>query len=355
MKFDISIISTAKHTYYDLSHSISHERVKIYFAMYRSIFYGILLTFLFFFGSLIYILKKSMSKEFLLVIPHIEKRYFLLSLLSMFLYHTFDNLRLFVLSRAMNLRYSFLYGYMISFINTFGATITPAHVGGEFMSLYTLSRKGGKLHKVMSIVTMKTLTGSLFFLIALPYVLYYLYKNPNHSIRVLMVFAFFLLLVLLLYVPLRFFSKKKVAENSKIIQKIKYTLKRYLVVSKIFLRDKKLSLIVASFSSIMLYLCFLSSGAFLIKGLNEEASFLTFIEHQFTLLYAIFLSPTPGGSGVGEIGALYAFELFLDASLLGGFSLLWRFITQYLSAIIGGVCLFILLLKDSHKMKKAIP
>lgn len=311
------------------------------------------MTLIFIFLSLIYIAKKSLTKEFWLFILHMEKKYFLLSLLFMLLYHTFDNIRLFVLSRAMNIKYSFLYGYIISFINTFGATITPAHMGGEFMSIYTLSRKGGKLHKVISIITMKTLTGAVFFIMALPYLLYHLYRNPSHSLRILMVFAFFLLLILFAYALLRLFSKREVGKNSKITQKIKYTFKRYLVVSKIFLRDKKTSLFIASFSSVLLYLCFLSSGAFLIKGLNKEANFLPLIEHQLILLYAIFLSPTPGGSGVGEVGALYAFEVFLDVGLLGGFSLFWRFITQYLSAIIGGICLFILLLRDSKGFKNA--
>jgi len=90
--------------------------------MYRSIFYGIILTLLFVLGSLVYIVKKTLTKDFLGVFAHIDKRYLILSLLFMFLYHTFDNLRLFVLSRAMNLKYSFFYGYIISFINTFGAS-----------------------------------------------------------------------------------------------------------------------------------------------------------------------------------------------------------------------------------------
>lgn len=162
--------------------------------MHRSIFYGILLTLLFVLGSLLYILKKFFTKDFFLVFLQVDKKYLLLSLLSMFLYHTFDNLRLFILSRAMNLSYPFLYGYVVSFINTFGATITPAHMGGEFMSMYTLSRKGGKLHKVMSIVTMKTLTGTAFFLLALPYALYHLYRNPTHSLRIILILVFFFLL-----------------------------------------------------------------------------------------------------------------------------------------------------------------
>lgn len=321
--------------------------------MLRSLIYGIALTLFFVVASLIYILKKSVSKDILVVFFHIDKGYLFLSVFAIFLYHTFDNLRLFVLSRAMNLRYSFFYGYVISLINTFGATITPAHMGGEFMSLYTLSRKGGRFHKVMSIVTMKTLTGMAFFLLAFPYVLFYLYKHPKTSLRILTILVLFFLAFFAFYLVFKVLSKRKSVENSKITQKIKYTLKRYIVVSRMFLKDKKFSLLMASVSSIFLYVCFLASGAFLVKGLNADASFFKAMEHQLMLLYAIFLSPTPGGSGVGEVGAFYAFDVFLDVGLLGGFSILWRFITQYLSALMGGFLLIFLIFKDSKRLKNA--
>ncbi|MFN3265116.1 MAG: flippase-like domain-containing protein, partial [Aquificaceae bacterium] len=185
------------------------------------------------------------------------------------------------------------------------------------------------------------------------YVLLHLYRNPSHGVRIIYILLFFFLLGLLIYALFRLFSNRRTAENQRFVQKFKYTLKRYVVVSRIFLRDKKGSILVACVSSVLLYLSFLASGAFLLKSLNPAPYLITLMEHQLMLLYAIFLSPTPGGSGVGEVGALYAFEPFLELSLLGGFSLLWRFITQYLSAIIGGILLALLLLKDARRFRNA--
>ncbi len=321
--------------------------------MHRSIFYGLFLTLLVVGGSVFYIVKKAFSKEFFAVLMQADKRYILISVFFMLLYHTFDNLRLFVLARTMKLRYTFFYGYVVSFINTFGATITPAHLGGEFMSLYTLSRKGGKLHKVMSIVTMKTITGLTFFLIAFPYAGYQMYKNPQDAIRLFYVVAFFVLLGLFLYGAIRFFIRKNHTGNRKLSLKIKYTLKRYLVVLRLFLRKGRGGILGACLSSFMLYVCFLLSGAFLIKSFNQEAELIRVVESQLLLLYAIFISPTPGGSGVGEVGALYVFEPFLGLGLLGGFSILWRFITQYLSAMVGGILLSLMLLIDAKKFRNA--
>lgn len=320
-----------------------------------SILYGIILTFLFVAGSVAYIAKKTFSEDFLSLLLRADKKYLLLSVFFMFLYHSFDNLRLYVLSRAMKLRYSFLYGYAVSLINTFGATITPAHMGGEFMSIYTLSRRGGKLHKVMSIVTMKTLTGATFFILALPYLFLHLYRNPSQGIKILYLFLFFLFLGLGVYALFRMFVNKNRDEGGGFLQRMRYTLRRYLVVSRMFLRDKKDSLFLASLSSVLLYISFLASGAFLLKSFNPEPNVLEVMEQQLLLLYAIFISPTPGGSGVGEVGALHVFEPFLEAGVLGGFSILWRFVTQYFSAIVGGILLAFMLLRDARRLRNARP
>ena len=109
-------------------------------------------------------------------------------------------------------------------------------------------------------------------------------------------------------------------------------------------------ILLATLSSVLLYVCFLLSGAFLLSAFEPSVSFSKAVLSQIALLYAIFLSPTPGGSGVGEVGGLEVFSGFLSAYALGSFVILWRFSTQYLSAIIGGVLFFSLLFKDAKAM-----
>ncbi|MEZ0361768.1 MAG: flippase-like domain-containing protein [Hydrogenobacter sp.] len=318
--------------------------------MYRSILYGSLITILIIFATALYILKKTFSKELLNILFLLEKRYIILALLSMFFYHTFDNIRLFVLSRAMGMKYSFAYGYVISLINTFGATVTPAHLGGEFLSIYTLMRKGGQLHKVMSVVTMKTLTGASFFILAFPLTVYALFKNPSQAKDLLELVAIVLTIAGTLYVFLRIFLRKN-SSNGKFTAKIKNTLKRYAVTMKIFLRDKKRYILGAVVSSVLLYISFLSVGVFLVKAFHADVDTLSIFLNQLFLVYALFISPTPGGSGVGELGALSVFSPFLEPFILGIFALIWRFVSQYLSALIGGILLSALILIDTKKLK----
>ncbi len=318
--------------------------------MYKSMLYGSVLTAIIIALSAVYILKRTFSREVIGVFFLVEKRYLLLALLSMFFYHTFDNVRLFVLSRAMGLKYSFFYGYIVSLINTFGATVTPAHVGGEFVSLYALMRRGGQLHKVMSVVTMKTLTGVSFFVVALPLTLYTLAKNPSQAKDLLLLLGIALTAASVLYISLRSFLRRN-SEEGKFSSKIKNTLRRYIVTMRMFLRDKKKYIFCAIVSSVLLYISFLAVGTFLVKAFNPEANSCSVFVDQLFLVYALFISPTPGGSGVGELGALSVFSPFLNPVEVGVFALLWRFISQYLSALIGSVLLSILLLIDSRRLK----
>jgi uncharacterized protein (TIRG00374 family) len=65
--------------------------------------------------------------------------------------------------------------------------------------------------------------------------------------------------------------------------------------------------LLAVLLSIALYLSFLAIGAALLKAFNPSVSIVEVFIHQLPLLYAIFMSPTPGGSGVGEFGAIPVF------------------------------------------------
>ena len=216
------------------------------------------------------------------------------------------------------------------------------------MSLYTLSRKGGRLHKVMSVVVMKTLTGMVFFVFLSSLLVYYFYKHTQEAVKLFVILVVLGLLSLLVYKVFKYLFDRSKDENQSLMLKVKYTLKRFIIVSRLFLRNKKMHILLATLSSVLLYVCFLLSGAFLLSAFEPSVSFSKAVFSQIALLYAIFLSPTPGGSGVGEVGGLEVFSGFLPAYMLGSFVILWRFITQYLSAIIGGVLFFYLLFKDAR-------
>jgi uncharacterized protein (TIRG00374 family) len=98
-----------------------------------------------------------------------------------------------------------------------------------------------------------------------------------------------------------------------------------------------------------MYSSLLFTGIFLVKAFNDNASIKEVFLAQLPLIYAIFMSPTPGGSGIGEIGALSVFNTFINVNYIGIFAILWRIISQYLGASIGGILFLLMLLKDIYK------
>ena len=298
--------------------------------------------------SIFYVIYKTFNKYTIDVLYKLNFRYVLLALLLSFLYQTFDVLRLFTLSKALNVRYPIFYGYIISFINTFAATVTPLHIGGELASVYMLKRRGVHLHKTMSIVTMKTLSGMFFFILAFPITAFYLYQKPKLGLDVLKIFLVSFGIGLLIYIGAKLFFKSNILSDKRKLN-IKYTLRKYVATLRIFLRIKKSSVFLAFFYSVMLYITFLSIAPVLIKAFGKNVDVLTSMLRQLGLLYGIYMSPTPGGAGVGEIGGLEVFKAYLSLYELGLFVILWRFVSQYFSAFIGWILFQIILIKDNEK------
>jgi len=318
--------------------------------MWKNLLTGLFLFTLILGLSLFYLAYRYFPKDLLETLFSLNKGYLLASLLTLFLFHTFDTLRVIILARALKVHYPLFYGYLVSFVNTFGATITPAHLGGEFLPLYTLSRKGGHFYQILTIITMKGLSGFFFYLLFFPLTLKSLFENPKQAKEFLAIVGVLLLLSLAVYFFYSLILKKDRGLKKNLKKRLKRTFFKYYLTCKIFFKTKKKTFFLAILLSLLMYFAYLLEGVFLLKAFNPEVDELKVFLDQLPLLYAIFISPTPGGSGVGEIGALPIFSPYLPEELLGVFVLLWRLITQYFSAFLGGLIFLGMLLQDLKKL-----
>ena len=319
--------------------------------MIKRILQGILITTLIILLSFLYLAYRYFPKDVWEVLLALDKKALLLSFFFLLLFHTLDMLRVIVIARSIGLYYSIYYGYLVSFVNTFGATVTPAHLGGEFLPLYTLSRKGGEIYKIATVVTLKGLSGLLFYLFFLPFTVKALFSSPKLAKELLAIVLFILFLSLILYLGYLFLKDRRevVKKEKEFFSSIKRSFKRYVVTCRRFYRERKGIFLLSVLLSIGLYLSFLAIGAALLRAFNPSVSIVEVFIHQLPLLYAIFISPTPGGSGVGEFGAIPVFSQYLPEEYLGLFIILWRGLSQYLSALIGGIIFLIFLLRDVAK------
>jgi uncharacterized protein (TIRG00374 family) len=81
-------------------------------------------------------------------------------------------------------------------------------------------------------------------------------------------------------------------------------------------------------------------------GLGYGSYFWQAVVAQLVVHILMPFVPTPGGSGIGEVGFLYVYKSILpDVGVAGLLTLIWRFIDFYLGLLVGGVA-FILVMRD---------
>jgi len=308
--------------------------------------WGSVVTLLFVLGSFVFLIVKYNSTTDWSFLFNLDFRYLILCLILFFLYHSFDMLRLKTIAKGFGIRYSYKYAYATSFIATFGATVTPAHVGGELIIFYMLKRVGAKNHKIWGTILFKTVSGFSFFLIAFPIFIAYTISNEvilKKVAALLLILGFFSLISLPL---VKWFQKNE--RFSSLNRKLKL----YCISLIYFWKFKKRAFIQACIYSILLYLTFLSFAPALLKAFHIKFALLDIYLLQLPLIYAIFVSPTPGGSGVGELGGAAIFQGLVPPSVVGLFVILWRFFSQYLGATLGGLLFTYILYRDIKEKKE---
>lgn len=83
-----------------------------------------------------------------------------------------------------------------------------------------------------------------------------------------------------------------------------------------------------------------------VVGLGYGSYFWQAVVAQLVVHILMPFVPTPGGSGIGEVGFLYVYKSILpDVGVAGLLTLIWRFIDFYLGLLVGGAA-FILIMRD---------
>lgn len=89
-----------------------------------------------------------------------------------------------------------------------------------------------------------------------------------------------------------------------------------------------------------------------VVGLGYGPYFWKALVAQLVVHILMPFVPTPGGSGIGEIGFLYVYKSVLpDLGLAALLTLIWRFIDFYLGLLVGGGA-FLLVMRDFNRLPR---
>lgn len=290
----------------------------------------------------------------------IKYEFFLIAIFLNILYWVLWGARLRILSRAMDkkVKIGFLESIKIVIANLFLACITPSMAGGEPVRIHLLKKNGMSIGCSTATVLGERLLDAIFILAVVPIAVFIFKDKP--SIQFLSaglgigVIVFTLLLILFLYAIFRpervkaflIYISKKLGRFSKIRESEKKVIKKISDEVDEFhngftcFKEEKVALVEAGIITVLFWSTGFMIPSMILLGLGLEPFFIESYAAQILLLVIIMMPTTPGSAGVAEIGIFGLYGVLIgtgQASLIGVFIILYRFITYHMNLITGAI------------------
>lgn len=245
--------------------------------------------------------------------------------------------------------------YRANLANLFIGAVTPSQSGGGPAQLFVLYKGGIPLAGGISVSIINFLATLIFFLIAAAFsVVIVKDRFSENVIRYLIQYGFvtfsglFLFFVFALWRPdllgklvdriSRLLEKTGTRFGNKLAKlghKAVNELDYYHATCTTFMRREPMLLVYSFIITIVMYTNKFTLGYFIMRGLGVEGDYLSVLGIQFLLLFILYFSPSPGGSGIAELSTAALMSTLMPVHLLPLFTLLNRFFLLYLPAALG--------------------
>ncbi len=283
-----------------------------------------------------------------------------LSFLLMFAAWLSQGFAFFLLSRAIGKRVGvfamlkvYLIGNFIGFVTPFGSGAPPAQI-------YFLTRTGFSSGEATAVAGTRALLSAWFFGLMGPIILIFFSRwlpigTWARVLRGTLVAIFIVTLFFLYFLwkpdklkrfvgslsSVRFLQKHIGVEKlehftMKLTEEIEKTHGNFLLI----FGKKPFAIMGAFICNIFSWVAVLAIVPILLIGLGWRGNFYSLIFREFILYCLVPFSPTPGGSGTAELGLAAILYSLVPKHILGVSIIMWRFITYYLTLIVGGLLFF---------------
>ncbi|AGB40845.1 hypothetical protein Halha_0879 [Halobacteroides halobius DSM 5150] len=295
--------------------------------------------------------------------------YLILAVVITLLMWTVGGLRIKLVTDAVGESISLLEAVKIFLLGAFVSNVTPFASGGGPAQIFLLHKRDRiSVGKSTTIIVVQFALRLLFFGVTTP-ILFLFFKefiNPGFiptqifNIAVLVAAGITLIMIYFIWQPKQV---KSVVDKLRDIPLLKPLLKYQRVRSLIekfyqeveefhdslwqLTKYKKYSLIWAALCTLIYWGLFFTIAPIILLGLGAKPFFLRSFIVQTIFYFILPYIPTPGGSGVAELGFASLFSSFVPSGLVGLLSIVWRFLTFYLVLGLGGIILLKILAKSA--------
>lgn len=255
----------------------------------------------------------------------------------------FDGLRLITLADVTGAKLTLKQVVNVVLSNYFLALVTPGASGGAIAQIMFMRKAGVPVAKATVVVLVRTVMSIFFLILLVPVVLHNdsdigEWMAPSVIMTVSVLFTSLPVLVF-------FLMRTQYPEKwlDKLTSKFSYTTRQNCFI---WYEEFKNAFKIMAKHPLKVLRAFIESGLSLLgiyatvpaffTGLNNFSFDLFEVMGRMILLnLVLYFSPTPGGSGVAEVGFVALFSNILPDGVVGIMAVMWRFAAEYLPFLLG--------------------
>ena len=255
----------------------------------------------------------------------------------------FDGLRLITLADVTGAKLTLKQVVNVVLSNYFLALVTPGASGGAIAQIMFMRKAGVPVAKATVVVLVRTVMSIFFLILLVPVVLHNdsdigEWMSPSVIMTVSVLFTALPVIVF-------FLMRTQYPEKwlDKLTRRFSYNTRQNCFI---WYEEFKNAFKIMAKHPLKVLRAFVESGLSLLgiyatvpaffTGLSNFSFDLCEVMGRMILLnLVLYFSPTPGGSGVAEVGFVALFSNILPDGVVGIMAVMWRFAAEYLPFLLG--------------------
>jgi uncharacterized protein (TIRG00374 family) len=320
---------------------------------------------------LVVILFFTINENTLTYIKEINPIFLLLAFMTHVLTMCFWAWRVQKMTGSLGYRIGFFYSLNLVFANLLAAAVTPAQAGGEPVRIHELYKADVPLGDATAIVIMeRVLDGiALAALAAFSMIVLTDQWKSLGAVSEVMVYITWIFVagcLFLFYLAVRrpatvkrvvnwcTLLLTKTWENKRVealLTRADKEIDNFQGATIRFVHTAKGGLLWGMFFTLLYWVSEIITASLILVGLGQPPLILESFVIQLILAILMMMPLTPGSSGIAEVGATSMYVLFIPASIVGIFVVIWRVVLYYFNIALGIVSSLIIVRREAAKVK----
>jgi glycosyltransferase 2 family protein len=318
---------------------------------------------------LVVILIFTINENTIAYVSKINPWFLLLAFLTHVLTMCFWACRVQKMTLSLGYRIGFFYSLNLVFANLLAAAVTPAQAGGEPVRIHELYKADVPLGDATAIVIMERVLDGIALAVLAAFSMIVLtdqWKSLG-TVSEVMVFVTWIFVagcLFLFYLAIRrpdvvkrvvnrctiWFTKTW--ENRRVeelLVRADKEIDNFQSATIRFVHTAKRGLLWGMLFTLLYWVSEIVTASLILVGLGQPPLILESFVIQLILAILMMMPLTPGSSGIAEVGATSMYALFIPASIVGVFVVIWRIVLYYFNIALGILSSLIIVRREAQR------